>query len=553
VRHAFPRQLGRRLFGQQIVFSAEGVRHRFSDVELANEAFWESLSSAVRRAARRELYSLLRSWQEKGSFRRWPVEQTDPVTAAMALRATCPREWARVKSFANIDSPAAMSGWFIHRLWESLDFGFGALIRMLSALEGIGADGYVPSPHRAVPEVLWPNQTALLAQYAAASPLSEGELAEAVKACGKAGSDDLRLGPLLRAAMPDAKLVEDALSPATANASPDGGLASQLGRECLRIGRMTVIEDLQDVAGILAHRWGPDTRNRNLKMFILRYGAGGASDDSGSTDDEVMSISSTLQAVGDQFGITRERVRQITEKMRLSVGNRTIHSPAFLRLVEAASKAFPGTGDAYEKDFAHLLGPGLGFTAARRYGEEVLGIQFSMQRVRLPAYVNTVDAILWSIQAQKWHRDAYSLAVKMLSGTGAAYMPRVVSTLAESTHSFITPDAVGRVLSTVDGFEWLDGDSGQWFWFGPNAKRSRLTNLVRKMIAVAKLPLDIEDIFAGLSRYSVQRLEHLALYPPPPWVVQEICTRLPFLICNSTTSLSQRIRSLPKRNCRKPS
>ena len=81
----------------------------------------------------------------------------------------------------------------------------------------------------------------------------------------------------------------------------------------------------------------PDVRKGNKQKIIARrYGwdsLGGA----------------TLKTVGDEFGVTRERVRQICDRLVGHLTSRPVFLPAFDRVVGLAAEKMPERADQIEK------------------------------------------------------------------------------------------------------------------------------------------------------------------------------------------------------------
>lgn len=508
---AFPFQLGERLPGRSVsVQDGEGTL-QLSAEALASVAVWDALSKQVRYTVRARLHQKVRTWWSNGNFDAWPLVMAAPLDALATLDAQAPNEWRELRTKASITDPSELAGWTLARLLEAVEFRFGTFLRLVHALEG----------H----EIVLPPSASGGAGDAAAPPVelaseplfTAEDLLKAIRVAGSARPNDVRLGLLLQAVAPQAATLADACEPLLDDESAlkQPALAT-LVREALRIGALDLSADLHDIAARLVFRGHPSTHARNVTLFTQRYG-GGVED------------GATLQAIANLHGLTRERVRQVTERMLGRLTDRSVCSSAFARIVEA----LPGLAPLPEADAVQqlrpLLGPDMPLSAAFRYCTDVLGIKLPIELLSF-SRLSISGRVLWRKEADDWLVAAHSEATGMIRGCGLAYLPRVAMLVEANRDAPISTVAVGRALSMIRGFAWLDTNN-EWFWFGDEARQNRLVNGVRKVMAVARRPVDIEEVYAGISRMRGDRVRSVSLYPPPPWAVQALCQQLSFLKC----------------------
>jgi transcriptional regulator with XRE-family HTH domain len=231
-----------------------------------------------------------------------------------------------------------------------------------------------------------------------------------------------------------------------------------------------------------------DGERRGAQIFATRYGVKGESE-------------STLQAIADSVGLTRQRIEQITLKMRERSGSlEDVDPPLIARLRRELTPLLPQTVANLDLHFKDLLGESLSLVGVERFAQDVLkrsiltitGKPTSLQTPWEPVAVdpNTHDADVLRVI-----RDA---AMAMIRNVGAAQVEFIAGAAAGATGKGVTPSKVIEVIHMVPGFEWLLERDG-WFWLGEKYE-NRLLNLVKKVLAVAGRRVDIEDIHGAMAR-----------------------------------------------------
>lgn len=286
---------------------------------------------------------------------------------------------------------------------------------------------------------------------------------------------------------------------------PDLGVASTLDEEILRTGRL------------LSRRAHASTHGeRNSHIFRARYGGRG--------DDE-----STLQAIGDVHGVTRERIRQIVDKQLSFLPAITLKTECFDALATACLGLEPVAASVAEERLRHLLGGNLSLQGAIDYGREVLGRSLPVQLVQ----IRNGDTIVITGDFPLWFQAAITQSKAIIRHCGAAQFNLAWALTMRHHQDWISPDQFRQVIAHAPGFDWI-GDDEAWFWFGPEGSANRLVKRTIEILAFAKRPLDIEIIYGGLTRYARTRdsdvSEEAGVWPPME-VVQKLLAKSPALVC----------------------
>lgn len=307
--------------------------------------------------------------------------------------------------------------------------------------------------------------------------------------------------------VPEPLIAFDTRASATdsADEEPDFAVASTLDEEILRTGRL------------LSRRAHASTHvERNAYVFRARYGGHG--------DDE-----STLQAIGDVYGVTRERIRQIVNKQLSFLPSMTLNARCFDALASACLTLETVTISVAEERLHHLLGGNLSLQGASDYGREVLGKSLPIQLVQ----IRNGDTIVIAGDLPLWFQAAITQSKAIIRHCGAAQFNLAWALTIRQHQDWIPPDQFRQVLVHAPGFDWIDDDEA-WFWFGPEGSANRLVKRAIEILAFAKRPLDIEIIYGGLTRYAracnSDVSEEAGVWPPME-VVQKLLAKSPALTC----------------------
>jgi transcriptional regulator with XRE-family HTH domain len=259
---------------------------------------------------------------------------------------------------------------------------------------------------------------------------------------------------------------------------------------------------------------------RRAEMFAARYGVLGP--------DKTI-----LQAIGDDHGLTRERVRQLTTGM-LDRGRGVAFVTPFLRRVqELAAAASTISVLEFERDHRELLGPALSIADADRFAREVLG--FAVATATAPTLGlagNGIGPMLTSAAGLEFVKVVRDCSRRMIRSCGAASVFYATGMVSGVMKRAVSTQEIRDALYAVDGMEWLTGDE-DWYWFGPDTASNRALDVARKTLSVAGRRVDIEELQQAVCRNRRLVYEDDRSQPPaleaPRHVLRELYARVPWM------------------------
>jgi Sigma-70, region 4/Bacterial RNA polymerase, alpha chain C terminal domain len=223
----------------------------------------------------------------------------------------------------------------------------------------------------------------------------------------------------------------------------------------------------------------------------------------------------TLESVGAELGITRERVRQIVAKFTKKL--RTRGPPeAVKHAIELASDGLPVTSQGF-KSLLEKAGLSDGSFSA-----EALRIVADVYDYPLTFEIGTEGQLLPKGGAEALHRMIVS-ARRTIGSKGCARISDLLEhepILGRGAREILV-DAVGN-----DGdFQWLDEEK-EWFWRGRTLPggRNRLVNTIARVLAVA------ERVTIPELRAAIRRNLRMGGFAPPTTILIRVCENLPFAI-----------------------
>jgi hypothetical protein len=251
----------------------------------------------------------------------------------------------------------------------------------------------------------------------------------------------------------------------------------------------------------------------------------------------------TLQGCGDQLGVTRERVRQIENKVRKRLPKYSIYLPKLdlgLSVLEAASPVSILEGSRLLMEHGVSRNP---FSVrslldtAELFGRKTT---LSIQEIK-------GQHIVASAAKGKAFGTVIRLARKRAGEAGVASVFQIVDSLNDfdelddllglESHGMTEVD-VRRILSGLQGCEFLDQD---WFWFTDIPEgHNRLENISKRILSVAS-PQSISSIREGITRAyrwrSKSNVRYRSLVVPPQGAIASFFERHPdFRIDNNVVS-----------------
>lgn len=262
---------------------------------------------------------------------------------------------------------------------------------------------------------------------------------------------------------------------------------------------------------------------RRAEIFASRYGVHGED-------------TSTLQAIGDRFGITRERIRQITETMLERAGDLgNPDTPNLDDLTNRIKAHLPASVADLDDQFRDLLGESLSLLGAERFAREVLGRKIAAFTNNPAEMVKSgeiiaIDARTHDVEQVRGVREA---ALRMIRSCGAAQVMFVAGAASGILNRGITPEEAIRACRTLPGFSWLKEEDG-WFWFGSDTPGdNRLLSVTRKVLSVARQRVDVEDLSQAFVRnrrsYYTPDRSRPSLIEPPLSVIVAALSQTPWV------------------------
>jgi len=208
----------------------------------------------------------------------------------------------------------------------------------------------------------------------------------------------------------------------------------------------------------------------------------------------------TLQEVGSKLGVTRERIRQLCERMEEVVKDTPIATPSLDRVIHALVRIAPVGVVESNQQLAGFIGEGAGVEAllswAELLGHKPLPIRIDRPIGRLRGELVDVKMVELT-DAANWMTSALRYAARDCSSVGCTNFIRVAGMLA--LREMIAPgqEALESVLREASGFRWLDKDVG-WFTLSDTTS-SGAANRVRKIMAIAQEAVGADSISAALA------------------------------------------------------
>lgn len=333
---------------------------------------------------------------------------------------------------------------------------------------------------------------------AARALATEAQLLEQMPGAELIFRDDPRLGKLLRSIVPNAENAMDAaeqlLSGSYGQSSPEV-LTRQIREFREQVSTLSGTKLEAELLSIFATH-----RERDLAMFVRRFGLDGRP-------------AMTLDQLGHQYGLTRERVRQVCERLNRIVEDKQPFAPALDLALAHVSGSLPGIAVDIE---ANLVTKNVAATrfrleslqkAAGLLGREVV---YSIEAGEPRSVVATGLAGSSAKVVQ--------IARRAVEHWGAATFDDIVNRVKEKFP--ISEEVVRGIVIGHGDFRWLDEQS-DWFWL-VDLPRNRLINQIQKVFSVT------ESVSVGELRAGVRRHHRMQGFAPPERVLLELCRQIPW-------------------------
>jgi hypothetical protein len=214
----------------------------------------------------------------------------------------------------------------------------------------------------------------------------------------------------------------------------------------------------------------------------------------------------TLADAGQTVGYTRERVRQLEDRLRLSAADEPLF-PAATKAVRLADRTAPALSShvAAKLAQARLLPPGFKVSGLLRIAD-VLGIEHDL---------GEYGAALVHRGERETADKAVTTARRLVRADGVGTVGRMTQLLHLETAS------VRRLLALHPDVVWLDRPRD---WFFVRGTRSKAEEAVRKMLSISRT-LSITELQDGLRRTP-------ARIDIPLHVLANLCAAFPWLVAD---------------------
>jgi len=223
----------------------------------------------------------------------------------------------------------------------------------------------------------------------------------------------------------------------------------------------------------------------------------------------------TLEQVGGEFGLTRERIRQVSDNFRQRLHERSVNSPLLMRAHELILEQAPNLNDKIEATLRDDALTAVDFNcsgiaaALMQFG---INPKFDVVRISNELVVGETSVLKPLSQATE--------AAKLLAGSlGCVHVDHVASKLMLAPSRSLG-DCLGALLERTCRIKWLDQDH---VWFAiSEVKRRPLATVISKVLSVSAT-IKVAELHSALQR--VHRLQIV----PPQEVLIEFCKTLKFV------------------------
>ena len=314
----------------------------------------------------------------------------------------------------------------------------------------------------------------------------------------------------------------------------------QLIANTARIARLDYEQEVLDLAiraRVLAKRSavpsGPD--DKWVSMFMARY---------------VSSIGPgrTLQEVGDLFGCTRERVRQICKCLIDQLKGKAF-APTTMNVLAAANRYGPAQASEVSDQLRTMLGSNAGIHAALEFAKDLGMPDVKVSLEATNRYIGRTRLDVRSLHSAddgQLVKAVLNAALPMIRDMGCTTLLRVAGTLALDAQMAPGREQLIAMLQCVPGFVWL-GEPGNWFSAGDHGASSNVARRVRKLLATVDDTVNIETVLHALVDDNMRpyRSNLPDIGYPPSIILGEMLQKWDWIECIQYTRFKAKQGSLP--------
>ncbi len=459
------------------VLSVPSGDRRLANLQLCDldESTWDRLSPELCRKLGDAVVNrakIICTSRKKAASLKVPMPNTKGHPIVLQLEK---RTFNRLCEKGLLDNPSHLAQMTIADLIWMSGFGVKSVVDLLSSLESQMTEEYA-----ATPKVL-----------AAAQKLLRIRDANGLQI------DDPRFGLALQALKIRGKNLQEiceailAGAPCPMNPESFTHRLEELFSNLQMARRMPLESELMELL-----TFEPKARNRDFTMRLMGWDGNGGQ---------------TLEIIGKDFGMTRERIRQISQRHIDRVKDKSPYLPILDRTLEVVLTQSPCLASKLESVFLE---------------KRLSKVPFKLQGVINAAEATGRDC---SFIVEDGDRQSYvvppesagltkqilQLARKSISHWGVTTIEDVAAEAGSVVGKLVSGKFVAAVVSAQPSFAWLDEASG-WFWFSSTA-RNALLNQIEKILSVCER-IHVTELRSGVSRN--HRREGFA---PPQRVLLALC------------------------------
>lgn len=227
---------------------------------------------------------------------------------------------------------------------------------------------------------------------------------------------------------------------------------------------------------------------------------------------------STLEQAGRLMGVSRERMRQLQERVEKRIPEHQVFMPSLDRALDLIASRAPMSVEE-----AGSLLETSNVSSVSFHPESLLSAAAACRRMA-PFTIETIRGQSRVVTRPYGEHAAaiISIAHRQASASGASNLQEVTAEV-NAAGIAVVGDTVREVLSLFSDIEFLDDD---WFWYSKGKpQRNRVRNMTRKMLSVAS-PISVSALREGLRRqYRFRGSRGLGTWPlvvPPRSVLRRL-------------------------------
>jgi hypothetical protein len=269
------------------------------------------------------------------------------------------------------------------------------------------------------------------------------------------------------------------------------GTIRKIRYKVARARRMPLEKELEEITRAFA-------QGRKLEIIVSFLGWGGRG-------------VKTLQAVGNEFQITRERVRQVTSKFIGNIRQVQVYAPTLKRTIFHINMHITAAMNDAQTDLCQK-----GITKSLFCLDGVVNAA-RLLGVSAPFVIEEHNGIQMAVRHEDMGLSKFivGLAKRRVSHAGLGKVGDLCDLVQNERGTSIEGSAVARILQSLASLHWLD-ERKEWFLLD-NTRRNHLVGLVAKVLSVAP-SIHVNEMRAAIAG----DLRGMG-FAPPKNVVLEFC------------------------------